>query len=804
MHACVADHHHQVESNLIDFCDFNSPPAIAVPAGAAEASVGSSPEPALGLLTLSGSPGGSQLSSTTHAAVADAAVQCCAPGEPSGLPSSSPDHLSQMITCLTQAIATFTAAVASGAHAERRTCEGEVQESSAPNSPLIDFADVASPLDLLTGDATNHIQSTIIHPTQPADVNLVAPSSKTCSWEDRCSMVQGVADDSHLYRELSSEEAEQVASSASEYVKEFAKQQAHWEAEARIHLQSGGYRYGTVGSHAIRCVLFRRELCCHGVGDDGIVRLSEGRRINRRSKEARRRRQAQRRARKRLQQQLLPTPLLCPMLLQPTAGSEAAAVATEGMVSVASVEGSSPDSPVDSPHVGVLTLSTENAGVEVGWNQPVESRGDGRPICARDAPVAPEDRLEGESPMAPLVSAVTSESGVVGEDAPTFLTDPSRFRLGPHLSEVAPSGVGLFSPSSWITGERVGARTLGEDGGRDIPAEGRVSSGTLRSWVEILREAVERGDEEAEAREVLDSLPNEVRRHLAGEEMRYASLMAGLGGRSMGYHLDHEAWHGIAVETDTALASVHSANIPTSLVLQHKMTADRPLPEGFPTFQLFTHLLAGPPCQPYSKGGKGEGREDPRDGIPAVLKAILVLRPLIVEIENVPEIQKYDGVVEEVVQTLEGAGYWVEQRMLVASDYDVPQRRKSFFLVASLLGLVGFPTPTSSAVPLTVSEAIGSDTVFDAFEYYDPSLELTEAQRERAARLDIMSRCVNLRELHPNRPSRTITASGLANKHSLMPRLRLADGETLRRLSVEEAACLQSFPNTFNFSADLI
>ncbi|KAL1521157.1 hypothetical protein AB1Y20_022710 [Prymnesium parvum] len=56
-----------------------------------------------------------------------------------------------------------------------------------------------------------------------------------------------------------------------------------------------------------------------------------------------------------------------------------------------------------------------------------------------------------------------------------------------------------------------------------------------------------------------------------------------------------------------------------------------------------THLSAGPPCQPYSKAGKGEGQEDPRDGIPAVLEAIEELLPLVVEIENVPEIQKYEG-----------------------------------------------------------------------------------------------------------------------------------------------------------------
>ena len=37
-----------------------------------------------------------------------------------------------------------------------------------------------------------------------------------------------------------------------------------------------------------------------------------------------------------------------------------------------------------------------------------------------------------------------------------------------------------------------------------------------------------------------------------------------------------------------------------------------------------------------------------------------------------------------------------------------------------------------------------------------------------------------------------------------MLRLRLSDGETLRRLSIDEAARLQSFPASFNFAEEVI
>ncbi|KAL1505028.1 hypothetical protein AB1Y20_008789 [Prymnesium parvum] len=159
----------------------------------------------------------------------------------------------------------------------------------------------------------------------------------------------------------------------------------------------------------------------------------------------------------------------------------------------------------------------------------------------------------------------------------------------------------------------------------------------------------------------------------------------------------------------------------TRSVFEHKMTPEMALPPAFPRSGEVVHLSAGPPCQPYSKAGKGEGQEDPRDGIPAVLEAIEELMPLMVEIENVPEIQKYEGVVDSIVSRLNSLGYWVSRGVLVASDYGVPQSRRRFFVVGSLLGPMGLPEPTTADRPITVEEAIGSGTDLNAFRILDTS-----------------------------------------------------------------------------------
>lgn len=60
------------------------------------------------------------------------------------------------------------------------------------------------------------------------------------------------------------------------------------------------------------------------------------------------------------------------------------------------------------------------------------------------------------------------------------------------------------------------------------------------------------------------------------------------------------------------------------------------------------------------------------------------------------------------------------------------------------------------------------------------------------------SMCVNPRDLYPDKPARTLTCRNLAGATGDMQRVRLKDGSR-RRLTHEEAARLQSFPDWFEF-----
>jgi DNA (cytosine-5)-methyltransferase 1 len=139
-------------------------------------------------------------------------------------------------------------------------------------------------------------------------------------------------------------------------------------------------------------------------------------------------------------------------------------------------------------------------------------------------------------------------------------------------------------------------------------------------------------------------------------------------------------------------------------------------------------LAGGPPCQPFSIGGRHGAYKDERDMFPRFFKAVRELRPKAFLIENVrgllrqnfinyfeyitlqlahPELQP--NINESWVDHLarikrhhnndasEDLGYRVTFRLLNAADYGVPQKRERVFIVgfrSELNANWSFPEPT--------------------------------------------------------------------------------------------------------------
>lgn len=141
-------------------------------------------------------------------------------------------------------------------------------------------------------------------------------------------------------------------------------------------------------------------------------------------------------------------------------------------------------------------------------------------------------------------------------------------------------------------------------------------------------------------------------------------------------------------------------------------------------------VAGGPPCQPFSMGGKARGSSDNRDMFPATAEVIATLRPKAFLIENVrgltrptfanyysyvqlrlqhPEnVRRDDETWEEHLQRLQadhttasytGLTYNLVPTVVNAADYGVPQQRWRVFLVgfrSDLDAEFSFPLATHS------------------------------------------------------------------------------------------------------------
>jgi DNA (cytosine-5)-methyltransferase 1 len=180
-------------------------------------------------------------------------------------------------------------------------------------------------------------------------------------------------------------------------------------------------------------------------------------------------------------------------------------------------------------------------------------------------------------------------------------------------------------------------------------------------------------------------------------------------------------------------------------------------------------VSGGPPCQPFSLGGKHRGNMDERDMFPEAVRAVRALRPKAFIFENVkgllrqtfasyfeyihlqlshPDLTRKRGETwEKHRERLErhhtgnqdAAGYNVVYRLLNAANYGVPQKRERVFLVGfrSDLGVEwNFPEGTHCEDALLRDQWVTG-------EYWDRH---RVAKRARPCKVELPSRIARMRQ----------------------------------------------------------
>ncbi len=259
-------------------------------------------------------------------------------------------------------------------------------------------------------------------------------------------------------------------------------------------------------------------------------------------------------------------------------------------------------------------------------------------------------------------------------------------------------------------------------------------------------------------------------------------LFAGCGGLSLGF--ESVGFKTVGFEMNEHATETYNTNLIGDCYCEKLSTESQYDPAKV--------IIGGPPCQPFSVGGKQKGLIDSRDGFPIFIEAVKKLEPEVFLFENVRGmLYKNKWYLIEVIEALTELGYKISYALMNAKHYEVPQNRERVIVIGAK-NKISLPRRMNRKV--TAGDALGEL----AFQFDEDSKFFTKSMDAYVAKYEKASHCINPRDLYLDRPARTLTCRNLAGATGDMHRVRLKDGRR-RRITVREAARLQSFPDWFEF-----
>ena len=279
-----------------------------------------------------------------------------------------------------------------------------------------------------------------------------------------------------------------------------------------------------------------------------------------------------------------------------------------------------------------------------------------------------------------------------------------------------------------------------------------------------------------------------------GREFKVISMFSGCGGMDLGFlggfqvfgrYYDRLPFRIIwANELNKAACRTYSRNMGSHIVCDDVWNALDYMPTKADV------LIGGFPCQDISINGKGAGVSGKRSGLyRAMIEGIERVRPTVFVAENVKGLlmKAHEESLRRVLKDFGALGYKVTLNLYRAADYGIPQARERVVIVGTSRKAQPFVSPSPERTKgswMTAKEALAD-------------LEFVE---ENPAINHIWSRANKSpeqgnRRLSASRPAYTIRAEchGNIQYHYCLP----------RRMSMREAARVQSFPDSFIFDAQL-
>jgi DNA (cytosine-5)-methyltransferase 1 len=199
-------------------------------------------------------------------------------------------------------------------------------------------------------------------------------------------------------------------------------------------------------------------------------------------------------------------------------------------------------------------------------------------------------------------------------------------------------------------------------------------------------------------------------------------------------------------------------------------------------------VIGGFPCQDISINGKMEGVKGKRSCLySSIVETVKKIQPKMFIAENVKGLllKANEDSLRIILADFNSLGYNITYKLYHAADYGVPQTRERVFIVGTRNDIARFVSPSPVCGEyITAKEAIGDLEEISENEPFSHIWSQANRSTEQGNR-----------KLIANRPGYTIRAEchGNIQFHYKLP----------RRISMREAARIQSFPDTFLFQAKL-
>lgn len=212
-------------------------------------------------------------------------------------------------------------------------------------------------------------------------------------------------------------------------------------------------------------------------------------------------------------------------------------------------------------------------------------------------------------------------------------------------------------------------------------------------------------------------------------------LFCGCGGLSLGFeHAGYNILLGIDMWQD-ALQTYENNHKESKIVCANLSDMS---PEQIKKEHIDNNIdviIGGPPCQGFSISGKRDVN-DPRNKLYQSFVAFVeYFKPCVFVMENVPNLVAMNKgrVKDEIIKEFESLGYSVTYKILLASDFGVPQNRKRVFFIGLLDNEKSFEFPIGKYIDskITSMEAISDLPEHELPDGTDYELQIENEYQEK-------------------------------------------------------------------------